>query len=697
MQILRDILYKPKERPMNHNIKIKGQLKTYLQWTLFMSVLFVAMTIWLATVDMKSAMVAGGFTIFYIVLALVLFFRSKQRLLHELVAFAAEYGQVQKELLHQLSVPYALLDEKGKFMWLNEQFCAVFEGAKVNGKSVAGFFPSINKDLLPENEDAIRTEISYGERDYQVELKKIMLKDISHNGMLEVSEYDGYLVAMYLFDVTELNKFKQLNRDQQPVTGLIYMDNYDEAMESVEEVRRSLLTALVDRKVSKYISDHEGIVRKLEKDKYFIALQHKYLEKMQEDKFSILEEVKKINIGNEMPVTLSIGIGYEGTSYAKSDNFTRSAIDLALGRGGDQVVVKTKEKVFYYGGKAKQVEKYTRVKARVKAQALRELMETKDKVFVMGHSRADNDAFGAAIGIFRAATVLNKKVHIVINEISSSVRPLIDNFKDNKDYPEDLFVNSEQAVERMDSNSMLVVVDVNKPSITECQELLRMAKTIVVLDHHRQGEEVINNAVLSYIETYASSACEMVAEILQYFEDGIKVKALEADCLYAGMMIDTNNFMNQTGVRTFEAAAFLRRCGADVSRVRKLFREDINTYKAKAEAISSMELYKKCFAITVSPGMIEGGASPTIVAAQTADDLLEISGIKASFVFMEYQSKIYISARAIDEVNVQIIMEKLGGGGHQNVAGAQLEDYTLEEAIDRLKGILHKMLMEGEI
>lgn len=682
---------------MNRKIKLKGQLRTYLKWTLFMSVIFVIMSVALIYVDVKAALVAGGFTIFYIMMALLLFFRSKQRLLNELVTFAAEYGQIQKQLLHQLSIPYALLDDQGKFIWLNEKFGNILENERVYGKSITGFFPSITKNMIPENEKIVQTELSYGEHDYQVELKKILLRDIAIDGMLEISEYDGYLVAVYLFDVTELNLFKQLNKDQKAVTGLIYMDNYEEAMESVEEVRRSLLTALVDRKVSKYISDYDGLLRKMEKDKYFIVLQHKYLEKMQEDKFSILEEVKKVNIGNEMPITLSIGIGFEESGYVKSYNYSRNAIDLALGRGGDQTVVKTKEKVYYYGGKAKQVEKYTRVKARVKAQALREIMETKDKVFVMGHAMADNDAFGAAVGIFRAATVLNKKAHIVINEITSSVRPMITGFNDNKDYPEDMFLKSEQAIELLDANSLVVVVDVNKPSITECQELLRMAKTIVVLDHHRQGEEVINNAVLSYVETYASSACEMVAEILQYFEDGIKLKALEADCLYAGMMIDTNNFMNQTGVRTFEAAAFLRRCGADVSRVRKLLREDMNTYKAKAEAIRNMELFMGCYAIAVSPGNMEGISSPTILAAQTADDLMDVFGIKASFVFTEYQSKIYISARAIDEVNVQIIMEKLGGGGHQNVAGAQLEGYSVAQAVDVLKSVLHKMTQEGDI
>lgn len=682
---------------MNKKVKMTGQLKIYLQWTLGMGVLFVIMTVWLLTVSVKAGLIAGAFTLLYLVVAGALYFRSKVRLLNELVGFAAEYGQVQKHLLHQLSVPYALLDEQGRIIWVNEQFGKVLQKDKPYGKSVAGFFNGITRDNMPKDSASVRCEISYGERDYEAELKKITLKDISVEGMIETSGYEGYLVAMYLFDVTELNRYKQKNKDQQLVTGLIYMDNYEEALDSVEEVRRSLLIALVDRKVSKYITDFDGIVKKLEKDKYFIVVQHKGLEKMQEEKFDILEDVKKVNIGNEMPITLSIGVGFDDSGYSKSYSYARNAIDLALGRGGDQAVVKTKEKVYYYGGKAKQVEKYTRVKARVKAQALREIIETKDKVFVMGHAMADNDSFGAAVGIFRAAMALNRKAHIVINEITSSVRPMIESFYGNKDYPEDMFLNSEQAVEWLDANSVVVVVDVNKPSITECQELLRLAKTIVVFDHHRQGEEVISNAVLSYIETYASSACEMVAEILQYVVEGIKIKPLEADCMYAGMLIDTNNFMNKTGVRTFEAAAFLRRCGADVARVRKLFREDMGTYKAKAETARTMELYKDCYAIAVSPAAIDGGTSPTIVAAQIANEMLDILGIQASFVFTEYQSKVYLSARSIDEVNVQIIMEKLGGGGHQNVAGAQLEGYTIEESVDILKSILDKMQQEGEI
>ena len=362
--------------------------------------------------------------------------------------------------------------------------------------------------------------------------------------------------------------------DQSLAVGLIYLDNYDEALESVEEVRRSLLIALIDRKVNKYISALDGISKKMEKDKYLVIMRKKAVAQLKENRFDVLEDVKTVNIGNEMAVTLSIGMGLDGLTYAQNYEFARNAIDLALGRGGDQAVVKTPENVSYYGGKSQQVEKNTRVKARVKAQALREIITGKDRVIIMGHRMADIDSFGSAVGIARIALTLEKKAHIVINDVTTSIQPFVLLFKDNPDYEPDIIVNSTTALELAGSNSVLVVVDVDKPSITECPELLKSCKSIVVLDHHRRGSETIENATLSYVEAYASSACEMVSEILQYIGDNIKIKPDEADCMYSGIMIDTNNFMTKTGVRTFEAAAFLRRNGADVTRVRKLFRED---------------------------------------------------------------------------------------------------------------------------
>ena len=336
----------------------------------------------------------------------------------------------------------------------------------------------------------------------------------------------------------------------------------------------------------------------------------------------------------------------------------------------------------------------TRVKARVKAEALREFIVAQDTVLVMGHQISDADSLGACIGIYRAAVELEKKAHIIINDVTSSVRALYDEIARDPVYPRDIFITSDYVKEYLTENTMVVVVDTNKAAMTECPKLLEMAKTIAVFDHHRQSSNMIENAVLSYIEPYSSSTCEMVAEVLQYLVEDIKLSSVEAECLYAGIMIDTRNFMNRTGVRTFEAAAFLRRCGADITRVRKMFRDDMESYRAKAEAVRKAEVYRKEFALAECPGDID---SPTVLAAQAANELLDISGIKASFVFTEYNGKIYMSARSIDELNVQLIAERLGGGGHINSSGAQFMHITMSQAIRKLKQTIDTMIEEGDI
>ena len=425
-------------------------------------------------------------------------------------------------------------------------------------------------------------------------------------------------------------------------------------------------------------------------------MRNKSLNELKSLKFNILEEVKTVNIGNDLSVTLSIGIGANNGSYQNNSDAARVAIDLALGRGGDQAVLRDGDSISYFGGKTAAVEKSTRVKARVKAQALREFIDSKETVVIMGHRLFDIDCFGAAIGVYRAATSLNKKAHILIDEPNTTTKPFIDEFRNSQDYDQNLFISVAEAREMVDDNTLLIVVDTNKPDYTECEELLHRTRTIVVLDHHRQGNAYIRDSVLSYIEPYASSACEMVAEILQYFTEGLKLRNIEADALYAGIMVDTSNFIQRTGVRTFEAAAFLRRCGADVTRVRKLFREDLENYKAKGDAIRNVEMYRGHYAISeCSPD--ERVDSPTVVASQAANQLLDIKGVKASFVLTRYNGMIYISARSIDEVNVQIVMERLGGGGHMNMAGAQFPGATFEESAARLKAVLDEMIDGGEI
>lgn len=680
---------------MNKKVKLRGKLLKYTQIMVILGVLLIAMTTGLFIINWHAGFLGLGFSIIYWVVTIVVMFHDRPQLVNDLVGFATNYGQVQGRLLYEFSIPYALIDNNGHFIWWNKQFGENVGRDKLYGKTIFSISGKLSKEHLPTDDKEKTIEIQIGDKDYQLKMNRLVLDGLSETPILDSTELENTFIAVYLYDITKINALEKDNKNQRLVVALIDLDNYDEALETVESVRRSLLIALVDRKISKYINDLDGIVKKIEKDKYFVIFKQKDLVQIQEDKFSLLDEVKKVNIGNEMPITISIGVGTSKNGYVQSYMYARNARDLALARGGDQAVVKTKEKNYYYGGKSKQVEKSTRVKARVKAQALREIMETKDKIFIMGHSVGDVDSFGASVGIFKAASVLNKETHIVINEITSSVRPMIECFYGKKEYPEDMFLNSGEAIEQVDNNSVVVVVDVNKPSITECPELLKMVKTIVVLDHHRQGEEVIKNAVLSYVETYASSTCEMVAEILQYFNDGVKIRNLEADCLYAGIMIDTNNFMSKAGVRTFEAAAFLRRNGADVERVRKMYREDMVSYKAKAKTIQDAEVVEGKYAIAICRSTeVE---SVTVLGAQIANELMNILGIKASFVLSHYQNKVYISARSSDEVNVHVIMEKLGGGGHQNIAGAQLEGYSLEESKEVLKNVLRNMIKEGEL
>ncbi len=683
---------------MKNRIKLKGRIKTYLQFSLYLGILLIAVNICTYFLSLQAALLLTCFTVFYFAIILALMFYNKPVIMNELVSFATQYGQIQRRLLRDLELPHALLDDTGKVIWTNREFERITHKEKGYSKSITSLFPTITKDRLPGEDEIEETEfeIDYEDSNYIAKLKKISLKEMAVNSdIIDANGYDGYLIAMYLFDETALRIALKEVDDQSIAIGMIYLDNYEEALESVEEVRRSLLIALIDRKVNKYIAAFDGICKKLEKDKYLVILRKKAIAQLQESRFDLLDDVKTVNIGNEMAVTISMGIGLDGLTYAQNYEFSRNAIDLALGRGGDQAVVKSPDVITYYGGKSQQVEKNTRVKARVKAHALKEIISGKDKVLIMGHRLADVDSFGAAVGIYRISKTLDRKAHIVLNDITTSVQPLVEMFKDNPEYDEDMIISSGQAIEAAGSNAVLVVVDVNKPSITECPDLLKYCKSIVVLDHHRQGTEVIENATLSYVEAYASSACEMVSEILQYTVDNIKIRSEEADCMYAGIVIDTNNFMTKTGVRTFEAAAFLRRNGADVTRVRKLFREDAIEYKAKADAVSQAEIYRNYYAISICTN--DEVQSPTIIGAQAANELLNIKGMKASFVLTEYQNQIYVSARSIDEVNVQVIMERLGGGGHMNVAGCQMEGTSIAEAIVVIKNTIDQMIHEGEL
>lgn len=667
-----------------------------MRWPIWMSVIVVALVPAMFVLDVYAGIIISVFAVLCLIFAISFYAYYRKNMTKVLVEFASEYAPAQNRVLNEMEVPYGLCDSKGRILWKNNLLEQILADEEKKDLTLPVLIPEITKQSFPTDKETEQvTRFVFRGRNYRLNIKRVIFSD-EIDGFIKGNELpQGDIFALCMYDETEIIHYRKEMEDNQVVAGLIYMDNYEEALEDLEDVRKSLLVALVDRKITQYFSKYQCVLKKLEKDKYLFVIASKYMADLRERKFSLLEETKGVNIGNDMAITVSIGIGMHGDSFAQSYEYARMAIDLALGRGGDQVVIKDKNNVEYFGGKSHSMEKTTRVKARVKAHALRELIESKERVLIMGHHLSDVDSIGAAIGVYRATTISGKKASIVLDTVIGSIKPLLERFKESPDYEDDLFISSERAKEIVDDGTVVVVVDVNRPNMTECPELLKRTKNVVILDHHRQTSERIDNAVLSYVEPYASSACEMVAEILQYYEDGIRIKTLEADAMYAGIVIDTDHFKSKTGIRTFEAAAFLRRNGADVTRVRKMFRDDMQDYKIRANSIHEAEIFMDTFAISACSG--ESSESLNVIAAQTANELLNIRGIQASFVLAEFENKIYISARSIDEVNVQIIMEKLGGGGHMSIAGAQVAGKSIDEVRQLLKDTIAQMRESGAI
>ena len=681
---------------MKSRVKLRGTMKLYVLWPIILSILLIAMNIRLYFYNNKAGIIATCYIGIYIVICLVIFIIYRQKLQRDMIEFAVNYGQIQLEIMEDLTVPFGVLSQDGRLLWGNDEFIKVIVNKKAAKRSISNIFGEITTDKIPKDENTSVVHVKTEDRYYCAVMKHIVSEKkgelLHENNISKLIDNDS-VISVFLHDETDMMELEQKREEENLVVGLLYIDNYDELIDSIDEIRQSLMMALIDRKINIYMQGIDAISKKIEKDKFFFVFKQRYLPGLESNRFSILEEIRNISIGNDNVATISVGLGVGKESFAQRYDSARAAIDLALGRGGDQAVVKSADKEQFFGGKNVQVEKNTRVKARVKAHALKELIEGKERVLVMGHSIGDVDSFGAAVGIYRIAKTLNRKAHIVVGELNSSVYPIRDRFY-SKDYEDDMMIDSERAKEMVDENTVLVIVDVNRGSYTECPELIDMVQTVVVIDHHRQAGDAISKAVLFYIEPYASSACEMVSEILQYVGNCVKLKAAESEAMYAGIMIDTNFFSIRTGVRTFEAMAYLRRNGADAVRIRKAFRENLDEYKIKAAAIQDTELYRDQYAIAESKA--DGIESPTVFASKIANSLLDINGVKASFVLTQYKGRIFISARSIDEVNVQVIMENMGGGGHINMAGAQVSDKTIEEVKDMVRKQIDDMLQEGE-
>ncbi len=689
--------------------KMRKILTNYLRWPLVLGIILIIMNVHIYTLDPQIAMYITCYVGAYLIFALLLFLFKRRSVLRDLVTYAMRFHVATKKIATEFELPMCIVDSNLISIWDNDAFRTTFATELGKRFNITEAIPEIDDKSVPQTSDEVgEMHFSVDKAYYHAKIKRLDLdqaigsdkkvekelaRRASHIGI------SGQLFVIYIYNETDLVRVLQENYDQRMDVGLLYIDNYEESLDAVDDVRRALLIALADRKINKYMLGYDAIIRKLEKDKYIFLLQHKYLAKMQADKFSLLEDIKTINAGSaeETGITISIGIGSQADTYRKRQEYARSAIDLALGRGGDQVVIKTKDNTLYYGGKSIEQEKNTRVKARVKAHALRDSIEVADRLIIMGHKMPDVDAIGSALGIYRIATDLGKPARIVVDSVTSALEPLLGLFKGNKDYPDDLFLPASQASDYVGNGIgvLLVVVDVNKPSFTDAPGLIDKVSSIVVIDHHRQTGEGFVNPTLSYVEPFASSACEMVAEIIQYSGDEVHLRTLEADALYSGIMVDTNNFMNKPGVRTFEAVAFLRRCGAEMIRIRKMFRTDLEEYKVQAEAVRNMTLFMDSYAMATCHA--DAFPDPTIIGSKIANTFLDIQGVKASFVFTEYEGKVFISARSIDELNVQLVMERLGGGGHINMAGAQLTECTPEEAIEKVKEVLTEMRKEGDI
>ncbi len=664
--------------------KKKTVLRAYFRWPFLLGAILALAGVIILFFSWKQGLIVLGIAAVYFVIALAVYGLSRQDITRKTVDFGASFGRVQDQMLKDSKIPFVICNADGEIFWSNPVFKELF-AENPNEKLLARIFPHLENANFAKGNPF---HVTFSERNYCVTatpVDKSLAKNLSE--ICDVAEFVFFNLCFE--DETDLLNYKRTVEAEKSVFGLVYFDNYDEAMNSIEEVRRSLLSALLERKLAQYAIRMGGLSKRLEKDRYLIVMKQESLWKMEEDKFSLLEDIKTVSIGNEMPVTLSMGIGMGGENYERNFEYAQAAIDMALGRGGDQAVLKNAGEVNYYGGKTQNSERSTRVRSRIKANALREIIENKDTLLIMGHPISDFDCLGAAIGISCAARYSGKKAHIIMEDSVGSVRSLMETFRSNPEYDADFFISREQAIAMVDKNTLVVVVDTNRPSYTQCPEILEKTTNVVVMDHHRQGRERIENALLSYVEPYASSASEMVSEMVQYYADGLKLRPQEADAVYAGIVMDTNNFEDKAGVRTFEAAAFLRRCGADITRVRKLFRDSMEDYMLRAETIRSAEVYKENYIIGVCPSE-QNNPNQTVVAAQAANELLEIRGVKASFVFTLYENKVYLSARSIDEINVQIIAEKLGGGGHLSIAGAQFDGITVEEAIGKLKAVLEE-------
>ena len=594
-----------------------------------------------------------------------------------------DMDETTKKAIMNLPIPLCILEFDGNISWYNNKFYEMTGSSDLLGENIDNIIKNLNlRKVLNENKE-MYTDVNYNDREYTV------IYNVIKN---EQNKQVKYLMMLYWMDKTEYLSLSKKYEEEKNIIMLMQVDGYDEVLKSTNEEKRSLISVDLERILSGLETSLHAAVKRTAKDKYIVITNKIGLSKLQENKFTILDVVRDIDYGNTLPVTISIGVGRDGESIYENFQLATGALDLALGRGGDQAIVKTKDKFEFYGGKSKAVEKTTKVKSRLIGHALKELVSQSNTIYIMGHKYPDLDAMGSAVGIYDICKSLKKETHIVLDSVNESIDEFVSRLSKNE-YYKDLFISTDEAIKTCTRDTLVIVVDTHRPSYTECEELLSISKKIAVIDHHRKGVESIQETVLSFHEIYVSSTCEMVTEVVQYLEDDVKINKLTAEGLLAGINLDTKFFAFKTGVRTFEAASYLRKAGADTTEVKKLFRTNVEDFKAKAEIISNTKIIDDRICISYARTHTD---NMNVVIAQAADELLTVKKIEASFILGEKNGTIFISARSLGKINVHVLMEKIGGGGHMDIAGAQLEGMSIGEAYTIVHRIIEEYLREEE-
>ena len=603
--------------------------------------------------------------------------KRKSEISEHLQDLTLNVNSAAKNSLIHSPFPLIIVETDGNIIWKSTKFVSEFANININNY-VNELIDDINseiQDRKDKKDKSITRNIKIENKNY-----KILGEFVKSGSSDRKKANNKYMMIIYFIDETEEMKLKKEYIDSKSCVGIIMVDNYEETMQLIENEQRPQVIAEIEKTIYEWANSAEGVIIKTDRDRFVYIFEYKYLERIKEDKFSVLDTIKEINVQGSNQITLSIAISNEGETDKEKYKSAQATIDVVLGRGGDQAAIREDGKYQFFGGRVAEVEKRTKVKARIVAHALEELIEESNQVMIMGHVNPDIDALGSAIGMHRLASNLGKEAFIVADTSGMALELVKESLDQESDY-KDVIINKEVAENKITSDTLLIVVDTHKKSYVEDPKLIEMTNKIAVIDHHRRGPDFIDKSILTFHEVYASSAAELVTELLQYTKNQIKLSTMEAECLYAGIMMDTKNFTFKTGVRTFEAAAYLRKCGVNIIKVKKWFQSDLDTYNKVTDIIKNTEIINDKIGIAIYQ---EEDKNANVICAKSADEMLTIGNISASFVLGNDGTQITISGRSIGDINVQIILEKLGGGGHMTLAGAQIEGKTIEEVKEEL-------------